>query len=131
MRLKLWLPAAAQQHKDTVTAAAWSPGNELFTCSDDNTIAKWSIAGQLLGKVCDVDTAVTDMCWFPSIGSQVSDVFAVSCVDGALGVARLAPRPLPLCCAWWRAAAWSGAAAGSSPRRAVTRAHSRAQAHSG
>ena len=80
MRLKL--TATQSHHKDMVTALCWTPTNELFTCSDDGSISKWDLDGEHQGKVCDLDTYVTDMSWFPSVGKQASDIFAVSCTDG-------------------------------------------------
>jgi intraflagellar transport protein 80 len=76
--------------KDVVSAVCWAPFGELYTCSDDNTICRWSRAGECLGTVCKIeDTNVTDIHWFPSVGTQVSDLFAVSCTDGTFMWPRL------------------------------------------
>jgi len=68
--------------KDAVTACCWSPQNELFTCSDDKTIARWSMDGEPKGTVCKLDSFATDMSWPPAVGQRASDSFAVSCSDG-------------------------------------------------
>ena len=72
-------------HKQMVTAACWTPGNQLYTCGDDKVIMKWNLQGEDLGKVCDLDAFVTDMSWFPSAGQQTSDMFAVSCTGTGTG----------------------------------------------
>lgn len=71
-------------HKDAVTACAWSPTNVLYTCSDDKTIATWSMVGEALGKLCTLDSFATDMCWVPSVGNLAADTFAVCCSDGTV-----------------------------------------------
>mmetsp|Transcript_43977 Transcript_43977/g.71548 ORF Transcript_43977/g.71548 Transcript_43977/m.71548 type:complete len:763 (+) Transcript_43977:114-2402(+) len=86
MRLKVsQLPK--NQHTDIVTAVGWNSTNELFTCSDDQTIWKWNWAGEPQGKVFGVEnTYFTDVHWFPSARlrqqSAAADVFVVSCTDG-------------------------------------------------
>ena len=52
-------------HKDVTTAVGWSCTNELLSASDDKTIAKWDIDGELLGELCATEEYVTDMHWFP------------------------------------------------------------------
>lgn len=69
-------------HTEAVTACCWSPGNELFTCSDDKTVQRWGMEGESLGKVCSLDSFVTDMDWLPATGRHASQSFAVSCSDG-------------------------------------------------
>lgn len=86
MRLKVAAPQT--HHKDMVTALCWTPTNELYTCSDDGSVSKWDLDGEHQGKVCDLDSYVTDMHWFPSVGKQSSDTFAVACSDGRFLVAR-------------------------------------------
>lgn len=74
---------APNADKDAVTACCWSPANVLYTCSDDATIAMWSMEGESLGKVAALDSFATDMHWVPSVGHLAADTFAVSCSDGA------------------------------------------------
>lgn len=69
---------------ETVTACCWAPNNELYTCGDDQAVLKWSMEGEPLGKVCQLDSYVTAMHWFPSIGGQPADMFVVSCTDGSV-----------------------------------------------
>ncbi|CAM9962929.1 unnamed protein product [Heterosigma akashiwo] len=82
--MKFDITLDTNQHKDMVTSVTWTPNNELFTCSDDKTICKWSMEGECSGKVCDIDAYVTSLSWFPSLGRQQSDLFAVSCTDGSI-----------------------------------------------
>jgi intraflagellar transport protein 80 len=69
-------------HKDMVTALSWNSQNELFSCGDDQLMYKWSMSGEVTGKVCDLESFVTAMDWFPTVGKNASDAFAVACSDG-------------------------------------------------
>ena len=91
MRLKL-NQRKVNYHKDIVTASRWTPKNELFSCSDDRTCARWNMEGEVLEKVCQLKAYVTDMHWFPSIGKNVSDTFAVSCSDGTFRLMQASGR---------------------------------------
>eukprot|EP00976_Prorocentrum_cordatum_P059995 1175725-Prorocentrum_minimum.AAC.3 len=71
--------------QDLVAAAGWTPTNELFSCSDDQTIYKWDMTGDAVGKVCDIESYFTDLHWYPVRNKQAAagtDVFVVSCTDG-------------------------------------------------
>ena len=81
MRLQL---SEHRHHTEVVTAACWTPSNELYTCSDDQTICKWGLDGELQGEVCKLDTYVTGMFWFQPMGKQDADTFVVCCSDGTL-----------------------------------------------
>lgn len=67
---------------DVISAVCWSPTGELFTCSDDKSICRWSMSGEFLGKLCEFDAFITDIHWFPVVGKQMADIFAISCTDG-------------------------------------------------
>jgi len=82
--MKFDIKVVPNQHKDMVTAVTWTPNNELFSCSDDKTVAKWTMEGECTGKVCEFEAFVTSISWFPSLGRQQSDLFAVSCTDGTI-----------------------------------------------
>jgi intraflagellar transport protein 80 len=68
------------------TAVGWSSSNELYSVSDDKTVLKWSVNGDFLGKVMDLDGFVTDMHWFPSHSkknaSLSTDIFILGYADG-------------------------------------------------
>lgn len=49
--MKLKLKCCAGVHKEMVTAVAWTPDNELYSMSDDNTIHRWDGSGDPAGKV--------------------------------------------------------------------------------
>lgn len=68
---------------EMVPAVAWTPQGELYACSEDKEISRWSMDGELLGKAGELDAVVTDMHWFPSVGAQAADTFALACTDGA------------------------------------------------
>lgn len=73
--------------KDVCTAVGWSAINELVSCSDDKTILKWNLNGEMNSKVGDLDSFVTDMHWFPSYNKRANpsamSLFVVACVDGS------------------------------------------------
>lgn len=83
MKLKV-TQQGTNHHTDMVTASCWTPSNELYTCSDDNTICKWGMDGELIGEVCKVDVFITGIYWFPAIGNQSADNFAICCTDGTV-----------------------------------------------
>ena len=49
MRLKA--KAGQPVHTELAGACGWSVWNELFSCSDDQTIHKWNLGGEPEGKV--------------------------------------------------------------------------------
>ena len=51
MRLVVRAPSTGPVHTDTVTTLGWSSSNELFSCSDDHSIQRWTGAGEHLGQV--------------------------------------------------------------------------------
>ena len=53
--MKLKLKCSAGVHKEMVTAVAWTPDNELYSMSDDNTIHRWDGSGDPAGKAWHVD----------------------------------------------------------------------------
>lgn len=53
--MKLKLKCCASVHKEMVTAVAWTPDNELYSMSDDNTIHRWDGSGDPAGKVWHID----------------------------------------------------------------------------
>lgn len=53
--MKLKLKCCSGVHKEMVTAVAWTPDNELYSMSDDNTIHRWDGSGDPAGKVWYVE----------------------------------------------------------------------------
>uniref|UniRef100_A0A7S2QU27 Intraflagellar transport protein 80 n=2 Tax=Chlamydomonas chlamydogama TaxID=225041 RepID=A0A7S2QU27_9CHLO len=88
MRLKV--KQAPSPHSELAGAVGWNVWNELFSCSDDQTIQKWNLVGEPEGKVCGLDAYYTDMMWYPvsSKKNQAggTDVFAVACTDGSFKI---------------------------------------------
>jgi len=94
--------------EDMVTAVGWSSTNELLSVGDDHAVHRWAMDGESQGKVretqidlsdsggllthhrsqvCDTESYVTALHWFPSVGNRQqpgSDVFVIACTDGAL-----------------------------------------------
>ncbi|KAJ0407537.1 hypothetical protein P43SY_006855 [Pythium insidiosum] len=73
---------AVNHHTEIVTACCWTPENDAITCSDDNTIVRWRMDGEVSGKVTTTDAFVTAVDWVPSVGKQAADTFVISCTDG-------------------------------------------------
>eukprot|EP00752_Nemacystus_decipiens_P011443 g10162.t1 len=92
--MKLELRCRGEVHTEMVTAVAWTPDNELYSMSDDNTIHRWDGGGDPAGKVAGLDAYVTSVSWFPNSGSkkQTSDVFAAACSDGTVRLITRAGR---------------------------------------
>ncbi|KAG2494842.1 hypothetical protein HYH03_007082 [Edaphochlamys debaryana] len=89
MRLKV-KQGSAQVHSELTGAVGWNVWNELFSCSDDQTIHKWNMLGEPEQKVCQLDAYFTDIHWYPvsSKKNQAggTDVFAVACTDGTVKI---------------------------------------------
>mmetsp|Transcript_45447 Transcript_45447/g.72922 ORF Transcript_45447/g.72922 Transcript_45447/m.72922 type:complete len:761 (-) Transcript_45447:178-2460(-) len=89
MKLKIEKLKASHPHQELVSAVGWNAFNELYSCSDDQTVCRWDMNGDAGGKVCDIDGYVTDMQWFPGASKSTvagNDVFAASCSDGTFKV---------------------------------------------
>lgn len=63
---------------DIATAVAWSPDSQLFSCSDDKEICKWSAEGEAAGKFSVNNVYISSISWFPTLGKQVN--FAYPCM---------------------------------------------------
>lgn len=50
MRLNLFQPSV-QAHNQIAAGVGWNAFSELFSCSDDHSICRWSSTGDLEGKV--------------------------------------------------------------------------------
>jgi len=95
-----------EQHSKICTALGWCSASELYTCSDDESIVKWSIGsalhkgmgpGSATEKVTTIDGVyISDMHWFPSSkkgqSAGGSDLFVVSCTDGRFRLVSKAGR---------------------------------------
>ncbi|KAG6547729.1 hypothetical protein Mapa_010542 [Marchantia paleacea] len=88
-KMKLTFPSKfASPHTDLVSAVGWNLAGEVYSCSDDHTIWKWSRNGEALCQVCTVkETSFTDLQWYPSISQRhqtgsKSEMFVVGCTDG-------------------------------------------------
>jgi hypothetical protein len=49
--MRLQLEVVSNVHKDLVSALGWNAHDELYTCSDDKTAARWDVNGDAGGKV--------------------------------------------------------------------------------
>ncbi len=79
------------RHTDLVTAVGWTAANELYSCSDDNTVLQWDMNGEPLAKVFDLDIPVTDMSWLTAIRG-LADTLALACTDGSFKFINKAGR---------------------------------------
>lgn len=49
--MRLETHSASNVHKDLVSAVGWNARGELYSCSDDKTVARWDANGDAAGKV--------------------------------------------------------------------------------
>jgi intraflagellar transport protein 80 len=83
MRLKT-TSQVTNVHQDMVVALAWNASNELFTCSDDKSILRWNLDGEMMGPVVEkMDAFITDIHWAPGRSGSGTEIFAISCTDGS------------------------------------------------
>lgn len=68
-----------------VTAVGWGPSNELFSCGDDKRIWRWNRDTEPVSRVCELESYITEMHWFPSKrqAGGATEVFVVGCTDGS------------------------------------------------
>lgn len=70
-------------HQETLTCVAWTPSNEIFAASDDQTISVWTHEGECTNKcLVKLDSYATSMDWLPSVSKQAADIFVVTLSDG-------------------------------------------------
>jgi|AntAceMinimDraft_5_1070358.scaffolds.fasta_scaffold86746_2 intraflagellar transport protein 80 len=51
MKLKIEKLKASHPHQELVSAVGWNAFNELYSCSDDQTVCRWDMNGDAGGKV--------------------------------------------------------------------------------
>lgn len=78
---------------DLVAAVGWTQTNVLFSVADDKCIQSWSIDGEPLAKVCDIDCFATDFHWLVAPGAADSEVLALASGDGMRFVPHVLQRP--------------------------------------
>ncbi|KAF0693598.1 Aste57867_15463 [Aphanomyces stellatus] len=78
--------APVNHHTEIVTACCWTPENDVITCSDDSSIVRWRMDGEVVGKVASPETFVTAVDWVPSVGKQGADMFVIACTDGTFRI---------------------------------------------
>ncbi|XP_019645032.1 PREDICTED: intraflagellar transport protein 80 homolog [Branchiostoma belcheri] len=89
MRLKISL-AKEPKHTELVSSVGWTTADELYSCSDDHAILKWSLLTNETSQLAKLPAEVyaTDIHWFPKVvgggkGKQTqSDVFVLTSTDG-------------------------------------------------
>ena len=91
------LPCAGAD-ADLVAAVGWTQTNVLFSVADDKCIQSWSIDGEPLAKVCDIDCFATDFHWLVAPGAADSEVLALASGDGAFLLSSFSSRSS--CVAW-------------------------------
>lgn len=62
-RLKVSQPKG-NVHTELVSALGWNVSNELYSCSDDQSIHKWNMEGRPDGKVPESRWRTKDNSWF-------------------------------------------------------------------
>ncbi|KAI8515118.1 Intraflagellar transport protein 80 [Branchiostoma belcheri] len=77
-------------HTELVSSVGWTTADELYSCSDDHAILKWSLLTNETSQLAKLPAEVyaTDIHWFPKVvgggkGKQTqSDVFVLTSTDG-------------------------------------------------
>ena len=60
MRLKI-KQQEKNKHTEMVTAVGWTSSNELYSCSDDNSVFLWDMNGEPQSSPFTLDTPVTSI----------------------------------------------------------------------
>ena len=84
MRLKL-KQQEKNKHSEMVTGVGWTSSNELYSCSDDNSVCVWDMNGEAQSSPFTLETPVTSISWQPSSRGS-SETLAVACVDGSFKI---------------------------------------------
>eukprot|EP00744_Colponema_vietnamica_P004654 GILI01006912.1.p1 GENE.GILI01006912.1~~GILI01006912.1.p1 ORF type:complete len:758 (-),score=200.90 GILI01006912.1:92-2365(-) len=80
--MRFQVKQVSNKHTEVVSAVGWNANNELLSVADDNAVWRWSMEGEAVSKVCDIEkSAAIDLQWFPT-AKGASDCFAVACTDG-------------------------------------------------
>lgn len=89
MRLKTFL-LKEPKHRELVSCVGWTTADELYSCSDDHQILRWSLLTNDTSVVVKLpdDIYPIDLHWFPKTVSGkkqgVSEIFALTSTDGKL-----------------------------------------------
>lgn len=90
MRLKI-KQLENNRHKEMVTAVGWTSSNELYTCSDDNTVIVWDMNGEALNTAFTLDIPANDISWQPATRGS-SETLAIACTDGSFKIINKSGR---------------------------------------
>ena len=76
-----FLPSSAGS---VLSGCGWTPSNELYVSSDDRSLRRYSLNGELLGDAVACDFYVTSLRWLHSLkqGVLAAEVMALGCSDG-------------------------------------------------
>eukprot|EP00750_Incisomonas_marina_P002863 INCI12731.1.p1 GENE.INCI12731.1~~INCI12731.1.p1 ORF type:complete len:766 (-),score=142.09 INCI12731.1:1994-4291(-) len=89
MRLKV-LDNVSKVHQTFVPAVCWSADNQVYACSDDQTISVWKHDGEIVKEafmtIKDKNAFITDIKWMPSVGGHPSDTFIITLTDGSFRI---------------------------------------------
>ncbi|XP_078612464.1 intraflagellar transport protein 80 homolog isoform X2 [Branchiostoma floridae x Branchiostoma japonicum] len=83
-------PLDPSAHTELVSSVGWTTADELYSCSDDHAILKWSLLTNETSQLAKLPAEVyaTDIHWFPKVvgggkGKKgESDVFVLTSTDG-------------------------------------------------
>ncbi|OMJ95505.1 hypothetical protein SteCoe_1102 [Stentor coeruleus] len=90
MRLKI-KQQEKRKHSEMVTAVGWTSSNQLYSCSDDNSVYVWDMNGEAESSPFTLDTPVTSMSWQPA-ARGISETLALSCTDGSFKIVNRSGR---------------------------------------
>lgn len=93
--MKLDVQLLDTQQPQLTPCVAWTPENELFSCSDDQVVRGWGTAAngaETPTVVAQTEYFATGMAWYPSTAPRSIDVFAMCCSDGTVRLMTKAGR---------------------------------------
>jgi len=80
MKLKI---ITCEKHTDVVSSCCWSPGNKLYSLSDDKIILIWDYNGDFNSKFMDLDTFCTS-CEWSNTPKSGNELFAIGTSEGGI-----------------------------------------------
>ena len=101
--------------------------NELFTCSDDKQLLRWTQEGELGGKMAETEGFITSISWFPDVGKRSANMFACACTDGTWRIWTLSgqnareEKKISAHTGAVISVKWNWDGSGNPPRRRLTR----------
>ncbi|GAQ90821.1 intraflagellar transport protein 80 homolog [Klebsormidium nitens] len=91
--MRLQVTKAAAPHAEGLTGVAWTAGNDVWACSEDQALWRWPAEGNPPSKVCELDAPCSSLHWYPCASRKpqpgaTTDVFLLAADDGTFRLMR-------------------------------------------